>query len=226
MYSQITAIVLALAATPLVSAHGKIAAVTGNLGGNGTALGIKGAVIPGSGPNSVTEPDTTVFWSKDINTDNDLGYVVSHKPFFPTVSSSLANNHPQEDGSGNNQLADVASAMTLSGSTLPQVSSGGSVSGTFHVVTSDGCGPLEAVIDETATAKFSTASKATVTTEMPGSAGNCPASLSNDSGNNKVRRSLRRALVKMGLLSKRADNVNKDYVSLLLFFGLVLGWVV
>lgn len=104
--------------------------------------------------------------------------------------------------------------MTLSGSTLPQVSSGGSVSGTFHVVTSDGCGPLEAVIDETATAKFSTASKATVTTAMPGTAGNCPDSLSNDSGNsNKLKRSLRRALVKMGLLSKRADNVNKDYVS-------------
>lgn len=104
--------------------------------------------------------------------------------------------------------------MTLSGSTLPQVSSGGSVSGTFHVVTSDGCGPLEAVIDESATAKFSTASKATVTTDMPGTAGNCPASLSNDSGNSKLRRSLRRALVKMGLLSKRADNVNKDYVSI------------
>lgn len=124
----------------------------------------------------------------------------------------------QEDGSGNNQLTDLAAAMTLSGSTLPQVSSGGSVSGTFHVVTDDGCGPLEAVIDETATAKFSTASKATVTTEMPGTAGNCPASLSNDSGNNKFKRSLRRALVSMGLLAKRADNVNKDYVSARLYW--------
>lgn len=82
MYSKITAIVLALAATPLVSAHGKIAVVTGDKGGNGTALGIKGAVIPGSGPNSVTEPDTTVFWSKNINTDEDIGYVVRDKSSF------------------------------------------------------------------------------------------------------------------------------------------------
>lgn len=85
MYSnKITAVVLALAAAPLVSAHGKIAVVTGNLGGNGTALGIKGAVIPGSGPNYVTEPDTTVFWSKDINTDEDIGFVVrDQKPLSP-----------------------------------------------------------------------------------------------------------------------------------------------
>lgn len=47
MYAQLTALIIALAATPLVSAHGKIAAVTGDAGGNGTALGIKGAVVPG-----------------------------------------------------------------------------------------------------------------------------------------------------------------------------------
>lgn len=197
MYSKITAIILALAATPLVSAHGKIAVVTGDKGGNGTALGIQGAVIPGSGPNYETEPDTTVFWSKSITTDQDIGFT--------------------EAGSGNNQLTDLASAMTLSGSTLPQVSSGGSVSGTFHVVTDDGCGPLEAVIDESGTAKFSTATKATVTSDVPGTAGNCPVDLSNDSGNSKFKRSMRRALVKMGLLSKRAANVNKDYVSNALF---------
>lgn len=194
MYSQITALLLALAAAPLVSAHGKIAAVTGDQGGNGTALGIKGAVVPGPGPNYKTEVDTTVFWSKSIATDGDLGFT--------------------EDGSGNNQLTDLAQAMTLSGSTLPQVSSGGSLNGTFHVVTSDGCGPLEAVVDETATAKFSTASKATVSTAMPGNQGDCPADLSNTSGNsNKFKRTVRNALVKMGLIAKRADNVNMDYVS-------------
>lgn len=50
-----------LLATPLVSAHGKIAVVKGDQGGNGTALGIKGAVVPGAGPNSKTEIDTTTF---------------------------------------------------------------------------------------------------------------------------------------------------------------------
>jgi len=42
---------VALAASPLVAAHGKLAVATGDAGGNGTALGIKGAVVPGPGPN-------------------------------------------------------------------------------------------------------------------------------------------------------------------------------
>ena len=91
----------AFAATTLVSAHGKVAVVAGDLGGNGTALGIKGAIVPGAGPNYETEVDTTVFWSKDIATDDDIGYT--------------------EDGGGNNQLSDLTQPMALSGSTLPQV---------------------------------------------------------------------------------------------------------
>ncbi|CZR65539.1 related to gEgh 16 protein [Phialocephala subalpina] len=51
--------IAALLASPLVSAHGKVAVVTGDLGGNGTALGIKGAVVAGTGSNSKTELDTT-----------------------------------------------------------------------------------------------------------------------------------------------------------------------
>ena len=192
MYPQFKTIILALAASPLVAAHGKIVAITGDAGGNGTALGIKGAVVAGSGPNYKTEVDTTVFWSKNIATDQDIGFT--------------------EGGAGNNQLADLADTMSLSGNTLAQVSSGGSVSGTYHVVTDDGCGPLEALIDTSASAKWSTAAKATVSTDMPGTAGNCPAALSNDSGNqNKIRRMATRALVRMGLVAKRADNVNKDY---------------
>lgn len=60
MYTQ-SILVGLLVISPLVTAHGKIAIVTGDLGGNGTALGIKGAVVPGAGPNSETELDTTVF---------------------------------------------------------------------------------------------------------------------------------------------------------------------
>jgi hypothetical protein len=51
-------IVSFLTAATQVAAHGKIAVVTGDLGGNGTALGIKGAVVPGAGPNYETEVDS------------------------------------------------------------------------------------------------------------------------------------------------------------------------
>jgi hypothetical protein len=213
MYAQV--ILYTLAAASVVNAHGKVAVVTGNLGGNGTALGIKGAVVPGPGPNYETEVDTTVFWSKDIATDDDIGYI--------------------EDGSGNNQLSDLAQAMALSGSTLPQVcilfltlllsskyrasivslnmmltqtfqvSSGGSVNGTFHIVTSDGAGPLQALVDESATGKWSTAKSASVTTQVPGTDGNVEGS---------TKRSIwTRTLIKMGLITARATNVNEDHVS-------------
>lgn len=194
MQFQIQAIILALAAaTTTVSAHGKIAVVTGDLGGNGTALGIKGGVVAGSGPNYKTESDTSVFWSKDIATDEDIGYTQS--------------------GSGNNKLEDLDQAMALSGSTLPQVSSGGSVSGTYHIVTTDGAGPVEALIDETASAKWSQAKQATVTKQPPGENGNIDAPEGSSSSKRGVMGMVRRSLVKMGLMQKRADNVNEDYVS-------------
>jgi hypothetical protein len=49
---------LALALTPFVSAHGKVTVVTGDAGGNGTALAIKGGIVPGTGPNSKVSPAT------------------------------------------------------------------------------------------------------------------------------------------------------------------------
>lgn len=61
MRASISILIAALLTSPLVSAHGKVAVVTGDLGGNGTALGIKGAVVAGAGPNSKTELDTTTF---------------------------------------------------------------------------------------------------------------------------------------------------------------------
>lgn len=190
MKSQIQTLLFALAAIPLVSAHGKIAVVTGDLGGNGTALGIKGAVVPGYGPNYKTEKDTTVFWSKDIATDDDIGFT--------------------ESGGGNNQLEDLDDAMAQSGSTLPQVSSGGSVKGTYHIVTTDGAGPVEALVDETASAKWSEAKQANVLKQPPGDNGNIEAPANAFS----YKRMLRRGLVKMGLVAKRAENVNEDHVSI------------
>lgn len=180
MYTQI--VICALAAAPLVAGHGKIAVVTGDLGGNGTAFGIRGAAVPGPGPNYMTEVDTTIFWSKSITTDQDIGYT---------------------DEAGNNQLTDLTQAMALSGSTLPQVSAGGSASGTYHIVTSDGAGPLQALVDESATGKWSTAKSATVTTQVPGTNGNIAAA--------SKRGIYGRLLTKLGLVSKRADNINEDY---------------
>jgi hypothetical protein len=94
---------------------------TGDAGGNTTALGIKGAVVPGTGPNSKTEVDTTVFNSVKAAT-NGLG---------------------KTTGGGQNTLAGMSAVIAQSGSTLPQVSSsGGTLSGTLHVVTTDGAGPF------------------------------------------------------------------------------------
>jgi len=177
MFSKL--IVLALAASPLVAAHGKVAVMTGDAGGNTTALGIQGAVIPGAGTNKQTEVDTTVFNSKQAATDG-LG----------------------KTKAGPNTLDDMANVMAASGSTLPQVSPGGTLSGTLHIVTTDGAGPYTAIVDPTGTGAFSTGTKAEVTTQVPGKNGNIAAP--------KQRRFITRMLVSAGIV-KRASNVNEDY---------------
>lgn len=78
-----------------------------------------GGVVPGPGKNKVTEVDTTVFAKKDAATDG-LG---------------------KTSGNGPNTLDMMTQVMAASGSTLPQVSDGGSLSGTLHIVTTDGAGP-------------------------------------------------------------------------------------
>jgi len=177
MFSKI--IILALAASPLVAAHGKIAVMTGDAGGNTTALGIQGGVIPGPGSNKVTEVDTTVFNSKAAATDG-LG----------------------KTKAGPNTLAGMSAVVAQSGATLPQVSQGGTLSGTLHIVTTDGAGPYTAIVDPTGTGAFSTGTKATVTTQVPGKNGNIAAP--------KQRRFVTRMLVAAGIV-KRASNVNEDY---------------
>ncbi|KIM98662.1 hypothetical protein OIDMADRAFT_167470 [Oidiodendron maius Zn] len=171
---------VALVASPLVAAHGKVAVITGDAGGNTTALGIQGGIVPGPGKNSVTEVDTTVFNSK----------------------KALSNGLGKTTGGGANTLAGMSAVMAQSGSVLPQVSNGGSISGTIHIVTTDGAGPYTAVVDPTGTGAFASGTEATVTTQVPGKNGNIAAP--------NQRRFLPRMLVKMGLM-KRAKNVNEDY---------------
>ncbi|KAI9170694.1 hypothetical protein HJFPF1_00164 [Paramyrothecium foliicola] len=181
MFSKV--LILALAASPLVSAHGKIAVVTGDAGGNGTALGIMGGVVPGPGRNKVTEPDTTVFGSTDIMTDG-LG---------------------KTNGGGQNTLAGMSAAMDMSGTTLPQISStGGKISGTYHIVTTDGAGPIQAVLDPTGTGTFSQGVMLKTVTQVPGDGGKIKAT----QGLNSPRSLLSRAL---NMITKRATNVNEDY---------------
>lgn len=96
-------LVLALAVAVSVSAHGRIDVVVGDKGGNGTALGVQGAIIPGGGANYMTEPDTTTFWSKVFSTDNDDGF----------TDASNGNLSPAKN---------LAASMALAGNTLPQVS--------------------------------------------------------------------------------------------------------
>jgi len=173
-------ILAALVASPLVAAHGKIAVMTGDAGGNTTGLGIQGGVVPGPGKNAVTEVDTTVFKSKAAATDG-LG----------------------KTSAGANTLAGMSAVMAQSGSTLPQVSAaGGTLSGTLHIVTTDGAGPYSAIVDPTGTGAFSTGKTAQVTTQVPGTKGNIAAP--------KQRGLITRTLVNMGIV-KRASNVNEDY---------------
>jgi hypothetical protein len=136
-------------------------------------------VIPGAGTNKQTEVDTTVFNSKQAATDG-LG----------------------KTKAGANTLAGMSAVMAQSGSTLPQVSDGGSISGTVHIVTTDGAGPYTAICDPTGTGAFSTGTQMTVTQQVPGTRGNIAAP--------KQRRFVPRMLVSMGLM-KRASNVNEDY---------------
>lgn len=169
--------VLALAASPLVAAHGKIAVATGDAGGNGTALGIQGAIVPGAGKNKVTEPDTTVF------------------------KGDAADACGRTNGQGDNDIeAGTKAAMVQSGSTLPQISAnGGSVSGTLHIVTSDGAGPYKAMINADGTGNSWTAMD--VETQVPGTKGNIKKT---------EKRFWARALQSVGIM-KRATNINEDY---------------
>lgn len=98
----------------------------------------------------------------------------------------------------------VAKAQALSGDTLPQATPGGQLTGTFHAVTSDGCGPISAVLDTTATGKFSQGQMLTTTADVPGTKGQCPKAI--------VKKSFVRDLLeRSGVITRRATNVNKDF---------------
>lgn len=92
-------------------------------------------------------------------------------------------------------------AMALSGSTLPQVNQGGSVSGTLHIVTSDGAGPYKALLDTTGTGDFTNALQMEVTQQVPGKNGNI---------NKGDKRRWVGILQRAGIF-RRASNINEDH---------------
>ncbi|KAH7014316.1 uncharacterized protein B0I36DRAFT_49218 [Microdochium trichocladiopsis] len=184
MYTK-SILVLALSAAGLISAHGNVQVVTGDQGGNGTALGIKGGVIPRFGKNAATEADTTVFGGK------------ANQPMTDGLGKTTAN--------GKLQVADLAAAMALSGNTLPQVSAdgAGTITGTWRTVTSDGTandkqGNLFAVLDTTGTGKYSAGTQLVATSSMVG----------NGKGN-VVQRAVDFVLRSVGI-QRRATNVGAD----------------
>lgn len=104
---------------------------------------------------------------------------------------------------GPNTLDGMSEVVAQSGSTLPQVSSsGGTLSGTFHIVTTDGAGPVKAIVDPTGTGAFSSGTEAEIVDQVPGNNGNIAAP--------QQRSLVARTLVNLGIV-KRAANVNEDY---------------
>ena len=143
-----------------------------------------GDVVARFGANSATEKDTTVFDGS------------AKKPLTDGLGKTTAN--------GDLKVSDLAQAVALSGSTLPQVSADGTgtISGTWRIVTSDGTannedGDLFAVVDETGTGTYSNGTLLTATSSMVGKNGNV------------VQRAVGRALKAVGI-TKRATNVGAD----------------
>ncbi|KAG8416393.1 hypothetical protein J3458_006983 [Metarhizium acridum] len=191
MHSSTIYVALAAFSSTLVQAHSKISVATGDAGGNTTALGIMGAVVPRTGPNGKTELDSTVFGSRNAASDG-LGRTTA---------------------GGKNSVKDMVRVAGMSGSTLPQVSSnGGSISATYHVVTTDGGGPVKAIIDPSGTGKFSQGTEAEIATQVPGKNGNIAPGpeASNRLPNSKAKSKGIRDLLPR-ILGKRAQNVNQDF---------------
>jgi hypothetical protein len=114
----------------------------------------------------------------------------------------------------------LVDAMSQSGATLPQVTTtNGTISGTFHIVTTDGAGPIQAVLDPTATGKFSSGIPLTVVQQIPGEKGNFVASKQQNKNQNQQKQQRSSSLLARAvdaftgrMMSKRnAANVNQSF---------------
>lgn len=132
-----------LAAADLVAGHGAIIQATGNAGGEGMALGVDSSTPRDGTRRNPFQQDSTRFKGQQAAT------------FGETV------------GGGQNSLeAGTKAIMAETGSQLPQVTAGGSVSMTLHQVNADGGGPYTCAINADGTGAQWTDIK--VTTTPPG----------------------------------------------------------
>jgi hypothetical protein len=143
MFFSTSFIVAFLAAGQLVAGHGAIIKAVGDAGGAGSAIGI--------------EPDTP----RDGTRRN---------PFQADSTRFKGDNKAtcgQTLGGGENDIeTGVKAVMANMGSTLPQVSSGGSLMMTLHQVNGDGAGPYKAEVNTDGTG--STWKALEVMTNVPG----------------------------------------------------------
>ncbi|KHJ30675.1 putative eka-like protein [Erysiphe necator] len=131
------------AAAQLVAGHGAIVKAVGDMGGNGSAIGIDASTPRDGTRRTPFQADSTRF--KNVNPDA-CGETLGGGPNDPT-----------------SQVAKVAQDSNG----LPMVSAGGMIMMTLHQVNGDGAGPYSCMIDSTGTGTGGW-TKMEVATNVPG----------------------------------------------------------
>lgn len=140
---QFSSIILALATSSLVAAHGAIVAATGDAGGAGQAIGVVNSTPRDGTRRNPFQADSTRFRGDAADTCGE------------TV------------GAGTNDIvAGTAAMLAVPGNTMPVITPGGSVNMTLHQVNGDGAGPYTCEIDATGTG--TAFQPMTVTANVPG----------------------------------------------------------
>ncbi|KAI6248486.1 hypothetical protein HI914_03175 [Erysiphe necator] len=133
----------ALASVQLAAGHGAIIKAVGDMGGNGSALGIDGATPRDGSTRNPFQADSTRF--KNNNADA-CGETI---------------------GAGPNEPAKQMAKLVKESNGMPMISAGGMVMMTLHQVNGDGAGPYSCMIDSTGTGTGGW-TKMEVATNIPG----------------------------------------------------------
>ncbi|KAG9230158.1 hypothetical protein BJ875DRAFT_165892 [Amylocarpus encephaloides] len=114
------------AVAELVVGHGAIVKAVGDMGGEGTAIGIDAATPRDGSRRNPFQADSTRF------------------------KNAAADACGETIGGGTNDPAtQVPQMLAANGGSMPQISAGGMVMMTLHQVNGDGAGPYECMIDST-----------------------------------------------------------------------------
>nr|QGP74445.1 EWCA7 [Podosphaera xanthii] len=135
-------IIASLAAAQLVAGHGAIVKAVGDMGGNGTALGVD-SNTPRDGAGNPFQADSTRFKNNNVDA---CGETLGGGPIEPAQQMAKL----VQDSNG-----------------LPMVSQGGMIMMTLHQVNGDGAGPYSCMIDSTGTGTGGW-TKMEVATNVPG----------------------------------------------------------